>query len=195
MISYIKGKLTEKSPTHIIVETGGIGFKISIPLSSYHSIGETGKEYTILTYLHTREDAVELYGFATKEERDLFQLLISVSGIGPRVAQGILSGISVEEFIRAVRNHDFASLTSAPGVGKKTAERLVVELKDKLGEEKGAAGVFEAAPITRSGEEALLALLSLGYRRRRAAEVVEQIVTKRKDLPTEEIIREALRKL
>jgi len=191
MISYIRGKLVEKTPTYVVVETGGIGFKLQIPLSSFEALGEIGSGIRIRAYLHAREDALQLFGFATEEERELFQLLISVSGIGPRLAQGILSGISVKEFKLAVRDQDLAKLTSAPGVGKKTAERLILELREKIGEVKTDRMPVSFA-MTPAGKEAILALVSLGYKRSRAVEVVQKLIQKEPSLLLEELIRRAL---
>ena len=191
MISYIRGKLVEKTPTYVVVETGGIGFKIEIPLSSFKALGDVGSGIKIRTYLHAREDILQLFGFATEEEKELFQLLISVSGIGPRLAQGILSGISVREFKLAVRDKDIAKLTSAPGVGKKTAERLILELREKIGEVK-TDRIPVSFTMTPTGEEAVLALISLGYKRSRAVEVVQKLVQKEPSLLLEELIRRAL---
>jgi Holliday junction DNA helicase RuvA len=195
MIASITGKLTRKSPTWIVVESGGIGFHISIPVSSYDAFGETGGDVRVLTHLHVREDALQLFGFATEAERRLFLLLISVSGIGPKLAQGILSGIAVGDFERAVRGHDLASLTKVPGIGKKTAERLVLELKEKIAEPEPPAG--QAAPADRSPmeEEAVLALVSLGYRRAQAQEAVRKSLKQDASVSLEETLRRALRLL
>jgi len=191
MISYIRGKLVEKTPTSVVVETGGIGFKIEIPLSSFKALGDVGSEIKIRTYLHAREDVLQLFGFATEEEKELFQLLISVTGIGPRLAQGILSGISVREFKLAIRDKDITKLTSAPGVGKKTAERLILELREKIGEVK-TDRIPVSFTMSPTGEEAVLALISLGYKRSRAVEVVQKLVQKEPSLLLEELIRRAL---
>jgi Holliday junction DNA helicase RuvA len=195
MISYIRGKLVEKSPTHIVVESGGMGFWLGIPLSSFTLFGNVGEEICVLTHFHVREDALQLFGFATKEERDLFRLLISISGIGPRLAQGILSGMSVDMFTRAILDEDLSSLSRISGVGKRTAERLVLELRGKLGEkstEESAVPVFATSP---AGEEAVLALVSLGYKRARASDVIQKLLQDDKSLPVEALIRRALRKI
>jgi holliday junction DNA helicase RuvA len=195
MIASVTGKLIRKSPTWIVVESGGIGFHISIPVSSYDAFGETGMDIRVLTHLHVREDALQLFGFASEAERRLFLLLISVSGIGPKLAQGILSGIAVGDFERAVRDNDLASLTRVPGIGKKTAERLVLELKEKIGEAETPAG--QAAPADRSPmeEEAVLALVSLGYRRAPAQEAVRKTLKQDASLSLEETLRRVLRVL
>ena len=195
MISHVLGKLVEKTPAYVVVETGGVGFKIWIPLSSFQALGEIGDQVRVLTYLHAREDVLRLFGFATPEEKDLFQLLITVSGVGPRLAQGILSGISVEEFKRAVMDQDIGLLTSAPGVGKKMAERLVLELREKIGESKSGGMAVSILSRTPAGEEAVQALVSLGYQRSRAEEVVRKVLQKETSLSVEEVIRRVLRRL
>jgi Holliday junction DNA helicase RuvA len=193
MIASISGKLIRKSPTWILVESGGIGFHISIPVSSYDALGETGRDIRVLTHLHVREDALQLFGFATEAERRLFLMLISVSGIGPKLGQGILSGISVDDFEKAVRSQDIASLVKVPGIGKKTAERLVLELKEKIGEVKSAAEQAMPSYKTPMEEEAILALVSLGYRRAQAQEAVQKILRQDRSLSLEETLRRALR--
>jgi len=188
MITYIEGKLVEKTPTKLIIDVNGVGFAVNIPLSTYERIGSVGDSIKISTYLYVREDVLELYGFASEEERELFLKLISVPGVGPKLAQGVLSGISIQEFKRSVLNDDYLALTSVSGIGRKTAQRLVVDLKDKL----------EAEPITTTREgtakEAILALVSLGYKRSTAKNAVEKVLREeRGSLSVEELIKKALR--
>jgi Holliday junction DNA helicase RuvA len=195
MIDFIRGKLVEKNPAYIVVETNGVGFRLLICLSSFEALGEIGSEIQVLTYLHMREDSIQLFGFATQEERELFQLMISVSGIGPRLAQRILSGISINEFKRAIREQDLLTLVSAPSVGKKTAERLVLELREKIGYEmlgEMAVPQFLASPLE---EEATLALVSLGYSRSQVREAIQKALKKEPTIAIEELIRRVLRKL
>src|SRR5574342_491050 len=130
MIARISGSLLEKSPTRVLVEVSGIGYEILIPLSTFDKLGALGENASLYTHLHVREDALQLFGFATAAEKQLFQYLLSVTGIGPKVAQSILSGCSVETFCRYIAQNEIAALTSIPGIGKKTAERLVLELRD-----------------------------------------------------------------
>ena len=184
--------MTHKSPTWIVVESGGIGFHISIPVSSYDAFGETGRDVRVLTHLHVREDALQLFGFATEAERRLFLLLISVSGVGPKLAQGILSGIAVGDFENAVRGNDLAALTKVHGIGKKTAERLVLELKEKIGEFEFSGEQAAPSEKTPMEEEAVLALVSLGYRRAQAQEAVQKIMKQDRSLSLEETLRRAL---
>jgi len=193
MISYIQGTLTQKTPTYVVVETHGVGFTLRIPLSSYKALGEVGENVRVLSYLHAREDALQLFGFATEEERELFQLLISVTGVGPRLAQGVLSGLAVEEFKQAVRRQDITALTSAPGVGKKTAERLILELREKIGEGE-RMGAFPAG-ISPVGEEAVLALISLGYKHSQAQKAIQRVLQENASCTLEEVVRRALKHL
>ncbi len=192
MISYLEGRLEAKSPTQIVLQVNGVGWLVRIPLSTYERLGEVGERIRILTYLHLRQDLIQLYGFFTQEERSLFESLISISGIGPRLAQGILSGIEVGDFQRYVAQGDVDSLIAIPGVGKKTAQRIVVELKEKFGGEG-----WRERPLEKGGEpeeEAILALLSLGYKRDQANRALKKVLAKAKGhLSVEELIREVLR--
>jgi Holliday junction DNA helicase RuvA len=191
MIARIRGILLQKSPTSVLIETGGIGFQLHIPVSSMNDIGEPGQEVQLFTVLHVREDALQLFGFATRQEKDLFLQLISVSGIGPRLAQSVLSGISVDDFGAAIHQQNFSALSSIPGIGRKTAERLVVELKDKIGITAQPGKTEGRTPVS---EEAVMALLSLGYKRNQAESVIRKL-TQESSMPIEELIRRALREL
>jgi len=178
MISFLQGKLVDALPTQVIVDVQGVGYEALIPLSSYDKLPRPGQEVRLLTHLAVREDAHTLYGFMTTAERELFRLLVNtVSGIGPKIALNILSGISVTAFRGAVANGDIKALSQISGVGKKTAERIVVELKDRI----GAAGAWEAASAQRALSpedqrlnDAVLALLALGYKQLEAHESVRQ---------------------
>lgn len=168
MITFLHGRLTHALPTQATVDVGGVGYELLIPLSSYDKLPPVGQPIEILTHLHVREDAHLLYGFITTAERDLFRLLVNhVSGIGPKLALAVLSGMSVSQFKASVVNNDVAGLSKISGVGKKTAERIVLELKDKL----GVAAVWETAsaaqaptPDQEHANEAVLALIALGYK-------------------------------
>ncbi len=174
MIASIQGVLREKKPTEILLEVGGIGYTVNIPLSTFERLGEPGATIRLLTHLIVREDALQLYGFVSAEERETFRLLMSVTGIGPKMAQGILSGIGVSELQEAISRGDLSALTAIPGVGRKLAERLVVELRDKLGKLAHVGGPGDAGVPGGSGnrEEAVLALISLGYNRLAAERAV-----------------------
>jgi Holliday junction DNA helicase RuvA len=176
MITFLQGKLVEALPTQVVVDVNGVGYEVLIPLSSFDKLPQPGGDVKLLTQLIVREDAHILYGFATPAERELFRLLInSVSGIGPKTALNILSGVSVTAFRGAVANGDVKSLSQISGVGKKTAERIVVELRDKI----GATGALEAAsakntlsPDDQKTNDATLALMALGFKQNEAHDAV-----------------------
>ena len=195
MISYIKGTLVEKSPARITIEAGGLGYGILIPLSSYDSLGDLGSEVTVRTHFHVREDAHQLFGFVTMKELRLFEMLISVSGIGPRSALTILSGASVDDFCDAIVREELAFLTAISGVGKKTAQRLIVELKSRISEEDARLGEGGGTVSARDNvAEAIEALIALGFKRPAARRAVEQSMDGAKgDVSVEELIRGALR--
>jgi len=198
VIAYLSGKLAQKGPTYLVVDVGGVGYFVHIPLSSYERVGEVGEPVHVLTYLYLREDGVELFGFATEEERELFRTLISVSGVGPRLAQAVLSAMSPGEFKRAVVRNDLRRLTSVPGIGRKTAQRLVLELREKFGPVEPVPpeeAPSEAVDVGRGpSEEAFLALLSLGMRDAEARTALARAIRRLGGgAPVEELIREALR--
>jgi Holliday junction DNA helicase RuvA len=200
MITFVEGILEEVLPNQIVVNAGGLGYQILIPLSSYSRFSATGTKVRVLTHHHVREDAQLLYGFASTEERDLFRLLLAhVSGVGPKLALAILSGMSVEQFKGAVVTSDIAAISRVSGVGKKTAERVVLELKDKL----GVAAEWEAASrtnipggIERHLHDAVLALISLGYKQADAHRAVKAVMPGlSSDASSEDVVREALKNL
>jgi Holliday junction DNA helicase RuvA len=197
MISTLRGILVAKSPMEVTVDVQGVGYGVSIPLSTYEHLGPANSPITLLTYLHVREDLLQLYGFATEEERTVFKLLISVSGIGPKMAQGILSGISVSDLQTYIVMGNLGALTTIPGVGKKLAERLVVELRDKIGKMEPTS-VFPAGPKDEQAHvrsEALLALTSLGYSRPVAEKALLTALKESngKELTVEQLIKASLR--
>src|SRR5450631_4102130 len=179
MITFLDGTLASALPTQAIVNVGGVGYEVFIPLSSYDKLPSPGQPVQILTHLHVREDAHILYGFMTAAERDLFRLLVNhVSGIGPKLALAVLSGMSVTHFKTAVVNSDVASLSKISGLGKKTAERIVLELKDKLGVAAAwevASGAQAPTPEQEQANEAVLALIALGYKQVEAHKAVREI--------------------
>ena len=199
MITFLDGKLITALPTQAIVDVGGVGYEVFIPLSSYDKLPAAGQGIRILTHLHVREDAQILYGFMTVAERDLFRLLVNnVSGIGPKLALAVLSGMSVNNFKAAVVNSDVASLSKISGLGKKTAERIVLELKDKL----GVAAAWEAAsamhaptPEQEQANEAVLALIALGYKQIDAHKTVRELQEKGEAKPAEELVKLALKRM
>lgn len=197
MIASLSGTLKIKTPTEVLIDVQGVGYAVSIPLSTFEKLGDIGSTTTLLTHLHVREDALQLFGFATEEERFLFKLLISVSGIGPKIAQGILSGISAVELKEHIARENVTALTAIPGVGRKTAERLIIELRDKIGK---LELITSSTPTLSSQQEdvrqeALLALTSLGYNRQIAEKALRQVLneTNGTSLSLQELIKKALR--
>ena len=200
MITFLDGTLVEALPTLIVVAVHGVGYQVQIPLSSFDKLPATGQSVKILTHLQVREDAHVLYGFMTAAERDLFRLLINhVSGIGPKTALDVLSGTSITAFKAAVVSSDVASLARTKGIGKKTAERIIVELKDKV----GVAAAWEAASSAHapSGQDlqindAVLALISLGYKQADAHKAVKQaLLNAAGNADSEELVRQGLKLL
>ena len=196
MIASLTGILKIKNPTDVVLDVNGVGYAASIPLSTFEKLGTVGSTITLFTHLVVREDAMQLFGFGTEEERRLFQLLITVNGIGPKIAQGILSGIAIDELKKFISSGNIASLTAIPGVGKKTAERLVIELRDKMSKISATGiggGPGEKASAIRA--EALLALTSLGYQRTLAEKAIRQALNEAngESLSVEELIKNALR--
>ena len=199
MITFLHGKLTDVLPTQITIEVGGVGYELLIPLSSFNKLPQPGHELQILTHLHIREDAHVLYGFMTSQERDLFRMLVNtVSGIGPKIALNILSGMNVTAFRGAVANNDVKALSQISGVGKKTAERIVVELKDKI----GPAGAWEASsaqralsPADQKINDAILALIALGFKQTDAHDAVRSALDRLgPDAGPDDLVRASLRR-
>jgi len=201
MITFLEGVLVEAYPTHVVLNVQGAGYHVLIPLSSYDRLPQTGTKLQILTHFQVREDAHLLYGFATAAERDLFRLLINhVSGIGPKTALDVLSGVSVTSFKAAVVAGDAKSLGQIKGIGKKTAERILVELKDKV----GVAAAWEAAsaahaptPQDQQMTDAILALIALGYKQVEAHKAVKAVAESRAGQPlsSDDLVRESLKRL
>jgi Holliday junction DNA helicase RuvA len=201
MITFLEGVLVEAYPTHVVINVHGVGYHVLIPLSSYDRLPQTGTKFQLLTHLQVREDAHLLYGFATPAERDLFRLLIThVSGIGPKTALDVLSGVSVTSFKAAVVAGDAKSLGQIKGIGKKTAERILVELKDKV----GVAAAWEAAsaanaptPQDQQMTDAILALIALGYKQVDAHKAVKAVAESRagQSLSSDDFVRESLKRL
>jgi Holliday junction DNA helicase RuvA len=197
MIASLTGILKYKSPTEILVEVHGIGYTVSIPLSTYEKLGDLGSSVSLLTHFHIREDAMSLFGFSTEEERRFFKLLISVSGIGPRIAQSVLSGMNVEELKSHIIGGNVIALMAIPGVGRKTAERLIIELRDKVGKtlsESDSIGTISTAATTLR-IEALQALTSLGYNQQIAEKAIRLVLkeVEGSTISLEELIKRALR--
>ena len=194
MIGRLSGKLLNKQPPQLLIDVNGVGYEVDAPMSTFYQLPQTGENVVLHTHLVVREDAQLLFGFFTESERSLFRSLIRINGVGPRLGLTILSGISAEEFTRCVQEADSTSLTRLPGVGKKTAERLVVELRDRLPATIDADVIAPASGSRRTSScigDAVSALISLGYKAPEASRMV-RVVENAQDMNTEEIIREAL---
>lgn len=193
MIGLLRGRVHSKQPPQLLLEVAGVGYEVEAPMSTFYELPEVGAEVELLTHLVVREDAHTLYGFATAAERELFRALIKVSGVGAKMAVGVLSGISVDGFLRCVQDRDVAALTRVPGIGKKTAERLLVEMRDRVESgQVGAASVVGGGPDD-PVSEARDALLALGYKAAEVARLLKGIETDGRS--SEDIIREALRSI
>ena len=196
MIAFVEGELTEKQPTRTTVNVGGIGLAIHIPLSSFQALGALHSRVRVETYLHVREDVLQLYGFSTTDEKRLFEMLISLSGIGPGMALNILSGTTVADFTAAILTEDVKQLATLPKIGKKTAQRLIMELRDKMG--KMDVDASDALPLATSGDQsdvtdAVLGLIALGYDQPQARQMVARITGNTEEaLSAEQIIRQVL---
>jgi Holliday junction DNA helicase RuvA len=191
MIGSIRGRIASKTPPQLMVEVGGVGYEIEAPMSTFFLLPSVGEEVFLLTHLVVREDAHILYGFGTHDERRLFRSLIKVSGVGPKIALALLSGINVEAFALCVQNQDIAALTKVPGIGRKTAERLVVEMKDRLGPpSETVVNAVAGPPGVNPEAEAFGALVALGYKPAEATRLLKAAGPGTHS--TEELIRRAL---
>jgi len=197
MIAFLRGRLGDKQPNRIIVDVGGVGYDVAVPLSTYYTLGEPGTEVALRVHTHVREDLLALYGFATAIELQIFERLIGISGIGPKLAIAVLSGIDVAELVRAVQYGDVARLTAIPGIGKKTAERIGLELKDKLPPQMAAEVAAQAAADGTGGlrGDLLSALLNLGYHRPLAEKAVDAALKRVEPKTFEAVLKQALREL
>ncbi|HTD11470.1 MAG TPA: Holliday junction branch migration protein RuvA [Steroidobacteraceae bacterium] len=190
MIGAVRGRIVAKSPPQLTVEVGGLGYELEAPMSTFFHLPAVGAEVHLLTHLVVREDAHVLYGFATEDERRLFRSLIRVSGVGPKIALALLSGISVSAFAQCVRNEDVSALTHVPGVGRKTAERLIIEMRDRLTPPTGGTAASPAPAGNSAASEAYGALVALGYRPAEADRLLKAVGPGTHS--TEELIRRAL---
>ncbi|MGD1151954.1 MAG: Holliday junction branch migration protein RuvA [Syntrophales bacterium] len=198
MIALINGLLIYKATSSVIVDANGVGYRIFVPLTTFYTLPDTNKPVTLHVYTHVRPDAISLFGFGTGREKDVFELMLSVSGIGPRLAMNILSGISAEELMKAVSHGNLNRLVSIPGVGKKTAERMMLELKDKMVKlsacdviykDNGDIMIFDSMK-----DDALSALINLGYKSHRAREVVDKIINESpQSLTLDVLLKKALK--
>lgn len=197
MIARLAGMLAEKTPGRIIVDVQGVGYDLQVPLSTFYVVGELGAPVRLRVHTHVREDVIALYGFATSLEQDLFERLISISGIGPKLALSVLSGIEPPDLVRAIKAQDVARLTAIPGVGKKTAERIGLELKDRMPPSMQAAAdtLKPPAPADQLREDLLSALVNLGYQQVPAGKAIDRELQRMPDGPFEDALRGVLRAL
>jgi Holliday junction DNA helicase RuvA len=204
MIGYLSGTLLAKHATSVIIDVGGVGYEVTIPVTTFYDLGEIDTPVRLRIYTHVREEALQLFGFRTERERELFTLLISVSGIGPKSAVAMLSGMNADEIVTAIRTNNYARLTSIPGVGRKTAERLVIELRDKMVALSSpsleheiatgaAAGTMQTEDALR--EDTLAALLQLGFPRPAAEKAITGALSEGGDISVETLLRRSLRQL
>ncbi|MDD2319932.1 MAG: Holliday junction branch migration protein RuvA [Geobacteraceae bacterium] len=197
MIALLTGKIAYKSPEYIILDVNGVGYRVQIPFSTYYEIPDGGAEISLNIYTHVKEDAISLYGFRTADEKLFFQLLISVSGIGPKLGKDILSNIQVNELAAAITRGDLARLSAVPGIGKKTAERLVLELKDKVAKldlAAAATGGEQALPSAGIEEDVASALINLGYKEAVVKKALAELRVSPDD-SMEQVLKQALKAL
>ena len=197
MIALLRGSLVDKSASRLVVDVNGVGYEVLVPLSTFYGLGDAGAAVTLRIHTHVREDVIALYGFGTRLEQDLFERLIAISGVGPKLALAVLSGIEPAELIRAIERGDVARLTGIPGVGKKTSERIVLELKDRLPRMQPATAATGVALIDAPAlrDDVLSALMNLGYHRPLAEKAVEAAIKATPGGDFEPTLRQALREL
>ena len=197
MIAFLRGRVLDKHPNRIVIDVNGVGYELYVPLSTYYDVGEAGTEIALRVYTHVREDALQLYGFLTSLEQQLFERLIGISGIGPKLAVSVLSGIDSGELVSSIQRADVARLTRIPGIGKKTAERIVLELKDRLAEVAlpAAAGDAERSQVDHARDDLVSALENLGYHRPLAEKAVDAVRARDGGAAFEDALKGALREL
>ena len=193
MIAHLSGTLLEKHVQRLIVDVGGVGYDVQVPLSTFYAVGEPGARVTLRIHTHVREDALQLFGFGSALELQIFERLLAVNGIGPKLALAVLSGIEPDALIRAVRQSDVGRLTTIPGVGKKTAERLIIELRDRL--PKMDLAEPSEAPGDSVRGDVLSALLNLGYQRSGAEKAIDKVLRRDDGRDFEPLLREVLKEL
>ena len=197
MIAFLRGRVLDKHPNRIVIDVNGVGYELYVPLSTYYDVGEAGTEIALHVHTHVREDALQLYGFLTTLEQQLFERLISISGIGPKLAVAVLSGIDSRELVSSIQRADVARLTRIPGIGKKTAERMVLELKDRLAEvvQPGDANGVERSHVDHGRDDLVSALENLGYHRPLAEKAVDAVRARDGGASFEDALKGALREL
>lgn len=203
MIAHLNGRLLSKEPNSVIVDVSGVGYEVNIPLSTFYELENEGSNVQLRIYTHVKEDALQLYGFRTERERTLFINFISVSGIGPKLGIALLSGMSADELINSIKSNNLARLTLIPGVGRKTAERLIVDLREKMtamvastvDEEPGIASAHLPSSEDSVRSDALSALANLGYQRSAAEKAIDAVLNDGGEMTVESVLRRGLRKL
>ena len=197
MIAFLRGRVLDKHPNRIVIDVNGVGYELYVPLSTYYDVGEPGTEIALRVHTHVRDDALQLYGFLTMLEQQLFERLIAVSGIGPKLAVAVLSGIDTDELVTSIQRADIARLTRIPGIGKKTAERIALELKDRLADvvHPAAADGNVRAQIDQARDDLVSALENLGYHRPLAEKAVDAVRARDGGAPFEDALKGALREL
>jgi Holliday junction DNA helicase RuvA len=192
MIAHLTGKLLEKQTNTAIVDVAGVGYELSIPLSTFYELGDAGSDVSLRVHTHVREDAIQLFGFKSGREKELFLRLIGVQGVGPKLAITMLSGMSADEMVLAIRKEDLARLTGIPGVGRKTAERLVVELRDKMADLGESTAFPESLPADSVFDDALSALINLGYQRAAAEKALNSAAKEGTEITVQKLLRRSL---
>jgi Holliday junction DNA helicase RuvA len=193
MIARLSGVLAAKKPTHIVVDVGGVGYRLFVSLTTFYTLPDEGEQVTLAVHTHVREEAMHLFGFADEGEKGVFEKLIGISKVGPKLALTILSGLDYKRLAEAVRTQDKGRLSAIPGVGRKTADRLIVELADKLADVAALSAEGGNPPSVGSvADDAVEGLASLGYKKPEATKAVEKILNARPDTPLEKLLREAL---
>ena len=199
MIGFLSGKILEKEANTVIVDVGGVGYEVTIPLSTFYELGDVGSDVQLRIFTHVREDALQLFGFKTSRERDIYLKLISVQGIGAKSGIAMLSGMNADEIVAAIRTNNLVRLTSIPGVGKKTAERIVIELRDKIGGLSAAASAASGSASDQGSDtvfdDALSALVNLGYQRNAAEKALQDASKDGAESSVQKLLRAALQKL
>lgn len=192
MIASIRGRLTRKAADYLVVDVSGVGYQVSVPLSTFCALPEPGGEVSLHIHTHLREDSLSLFGFITHSEKDVFQLLLNVSGIGPKLALAVLSGLPVTDLCSAIRESDDSKLCKIPGIGRKTAARMVLELRDKMPSIPAGSSDGKSVPEADDREDALSALMNLGYKKQTAEEALRKVGLDKPGLRLEELLRDAL---
>ncbi len=195
MIGYLTGKIISKKPTQVLLDVQGVGYLVNISVNTFDKLTEENSKISLYTHLSVREDSLTLYGFYTLSEKELFEILIGVNGVGPKLALGILSGINVDEFKDAVSNNNISRLVSIPGIGKKTAERMIIELRDKINKviTETSAGINTNTFTVK--DDAIAALIGLGYNQKTAELTTRKLLEQNPSLSIEDLIKESLKKL